>query len=213
MDTAEQEAQERDEKDTDETDAAQDADASVDEIAEAAQASGPSVEDTDVVSLQNTVARLSSEGADLKDQLLRKAAEFDNFRKRMEREKQGAIEFANEGLLRDIIPVIDNLERTLKAAEGAADASADEKAKAFDSFVEGVSMIEKNLVSQLENKWQLKRFDSAGTVFDPERHQAIQAAELSPDVEEEIVVEDFQKGYTLRGRVIRPAMVRTKKPE
>jgi molecular chaperone GrpE len=73
-------------------------------------------------------------------------------------------------------------------------------------------MIEKRLVSQLENKWGLKRFDSAGEVFDPNRHEAIMM-EKSADAEEPLVAEDFIKGYTLKDRVVRPAKVKVIMPE
>jgi molecular chaperone GrpE len=137
------------------------------------------------------------------DQYLRKAAEFENFRKRMNREKQEAIEFANQSLLQDLIPVIDDFERAIKSAETSRD---------FDGFYEGISMIEKRLISQLENKWALKRFDSAGEIFDPNRHEAIMM-EKSAEITEPVVQEDFLKGFTLKDRVIRSAKVKVLMPE
>ncbi|MDR2068734.1 MAG: nucleotide exchange factor GrpE [Spirochaetaceae bacterium] len=137
------------------------------------------------------------------DQYLRKAAEFENFRKRMNREKQEAIDFANQSLLQDLIPVIDDFERAIKSAETSRD---------FDGFYEGISMIEKRLISQLENKWALKRFDSAGESFDPNRHEAIMM-EKSAEITEPVVQEDFLKGFTLKDRVIRSAKVKVLMPE
>ncbi|MDR2397605.1 MAG: nucleotide exchange factor GrpE [Spirochaetaceae bacterium] len=145
--------------------------------------------------------------AELKDQYLRKAAEFENFRKRMSREKQDAIDFANQSLLLDLIPIIDDFERAVKAAEASQKTAGD-----FTAFYEGISMIEKRLSSQLENKWGLKRFDSTGEPFDPNRHEAIMM-EKSPDISEPVVKEDFIKGYILKDRLVRSAKVKVLMPE
>jgi molecular chaperone GrpE len=139
--------------------------------------------------------------AEANDQYLRKAADFENFRKRMNQEKQNAIDFANQSLLLDLITVIDDFERALKADDAN-----------YTSLREGIGMIEKNLVSQLENKWGLKRFDSAGEPFDPNRHEAIMM-EKSAEIDEPVVAEDFIKGYILKDRVIRPAKVKVVMPE
>jgi molecular chaperone GrpE len=117
-----------------------------------------------VKSPEERIASLGAALADLNNQYLRKAADFENFRKRMNREKQEAIDFANQNLLLDLIPVIDDFERAIKSAEISRD---------FNSFYEGIGMIEKRLVSQLEGKWGLTHFDSAGAPFDPSRHEAI----------------------------------------
>ncbi|MDR2493746.1 MAG: nucleotide exchange factor GrpE, partial [Spirochaetaceae bacterium] len=143
------------------------------------------------------------ENEELRDNFLRKAAEFENFRKRMNKEKQEAIDYANRDLLLDIIQIIDDFERAIKSAEISKD---------FSSLYEGITMIEKRLSSQLENKWGLKRFDSAGEPFDPNRHEAI-GVEKSPDVSEAVVQEDFIKGYTLKERVIRAAKVKVLMPD
>jgi len=141
--------------------------------------------------------------ADLNDQYLRKAADFENFRKRMIREKQEITDFANQNLLLDLLPVIDDFERAIKSAETSND---------FASFFKGVSMIEKQLSTQLENKWGLKRFDSEGQPFDPNRHEAIQV-EKSPELSEAVVKEDYLKGYFLKDRVLRFAKVKVIMPE
>jgi molecular chaperone GrpE len=154
------------------------------------------------------VDELERQVAELKDQYLRKVADFENFRKRTTREKQEAIEYANTGLLLDLIQIKDDFERALKSVEGEADTWAD----SFKAFFDGVSMIEKRLSAELENKWGLKRFDSAGEAFDPNRHEALMM-EKSSDVSEAQVAEDFVKGYTLKDRVIRPAKVKVLMPE
>jgi molecular chaperone GrpE len=157
------------------------------------------------------IALLEAQAADLKDQYLRKAADFENFRKRMNREKQESVDFANQSLILDLIPIIDDLERAIKAAETAAAAGAAES-KDFNSLYEGITMTEKRLVSQLENRWGLKRYDSAGEPFDPNRHEAIMM-EKSAEAEEPRVQEEFLKGYTLKDRVIRAAKVKVLMPD
>lgn len=154
------------------------------------------------IELKARIASLEAENSNLKDQYLRKAAEFENFRKRMMKDKQDAIDFANQSLLMDIIPVIDDFERAIKASEASGD---------FSSFRDGIALIEKRLVSQLESKWGLVRFESAGTAFDPNRHEAIMM-EKSPEVAEATVSEDFMRGYTLKDRVVRSAKVKVLMP-
>jgi molecular chaperone GrpE len=176
------------------------------ETAENSAGSGPAEPEPAAV-----IASLEAQLAGLKDQYLRKAADFENFRKRMNREKQESVDFANQSLILDLIPVVDDLERAMKAAENAAAAgSAD--AKDFNTLYEGISMTEKRLVSQLENRWGLKRYDSAGQPFDPNRHEAIMA-DKSAEIAEPLVQEEFLKGYTLRDRVIRAAKVRVVMPD
>jgi molecular chaperone GrpE len=146
---------------------------------------------------------LEAKLAELNDQYLRKAADFENFRKRTIREKQELTEFANQNLLLDLLPIIDDFERALKSAETSKD---------FASFYEGIRMIEKGFSSQLESKWGLKRFDSAGEPFDPNRHEAIQV-EKTTEISEPVVKEDYLKGYLLKERVIRYAKVKVLMPE
>jgi molecular chaperone GrpE len=152
---------------------------------------------------EEKIAELEKQLAETRDQLLRKAADFENFRKRMNQEKQNAIEFANQSLLLDIIPVIDDFERAIQSGEKAAD---------LNTFIEGVKMIEKRLTGQLESKWGLKRFNSAGEPFDPNKHEALMM-DKSPDVTEAVVQEDLVRGYSLKDRVIRPAKVKVLMPE
>jgi molecular chaperone GrpE len=151
---------------------------------------------------EETIIELEAQLAECRDQLLRKAAEFENFRKRMNQEKQNAIEYANQSLLLDIIPIIDDFERAITAGETSTD---------IKSFLEGVKMIEKRFTGQLESKWGLKRFDSAGQPFDPNTHEALMM-EKSADVKEAIVQEDLIKGYMLKDRVIRAAKVKVLMP-
>ncbi|MDR1655727.1 MAG: nucleotide exchange factor GrpE [Treponema sp.] len=156
---------------------------------------------------EEKIAELEAQLADAKDQYLRKAADFENFRKRMNQEKQTSIEFANQSLLLDIIPIIDDFERALQAAGTGQKSPAD-----FDTLCQGISMIEQRLSSQLESKWGLKRFDSEGEPFDPNRHEALMM-EKSAEVTEPVVAQDLIKGYMLKDRVIRSAKVKVVMPE
>ncbi|MBN1835740.1 MAG: nucleotide exchange factor GrpE [Spirochaetales bacterium] len=152
--------------------------------------------------LENRNAELESENSSLKDELLRKAADFENFRKRMFRDKEEAIKYANADLLNDVLPIIDDFERAIQSAGESKD---------FEAFHAGVSLIERQLVSVLERNWGLKRFSASGELFDPERHEAI-AAEESQSHEDAVVLEEYLKGYTLHDRVLRPAKVKVAKP-
>ena len=168
------------------------------------EAQGP-----DLRSGEQKYAMLEEKLAELNDQYLRKAADFENFRKRTMREKQELIDFANQNLLLDLLPVIDDFERAIKSAQSSL---AAQTSKDFSSFYEGITMIEKRLSSQLENKWGLKRFESVGQPFDPNRHEALQV-EKAAGVEEPFVEEDYLKGYTLKDKVIRFAKVKVRMPE
>jgi molecular chaperone GrpE len=159
-------------------------------------------QEEDEESFESRILGLEEESRLLKDQLLRKQADFENFRKRLYREKEESIRYANQMLLLDIVQVIDDFERAIKSAEESKD---------FQVFHNGVALIEKQLVSTLENKWNLIRFDSLGEAFNPERHQAI-AAEESDQHDIPTVVEDYQKGYLYHERVLRPAKVKVSQP-
>ena len=156
----------------------------------------------DLNALKNRIKELEEESSDLKDQLLRKQADFENFRKRMFREKEDAIRYANSRLLLDLTNVIDDFERAINSAE---------KSRDFDSFLEGISLIEKQMTTMLENRWGLKRFSSQGEKFDPDKHEAI-ASEESEEIDDTVVLEDYQKGYYLNDRLLRPARVKVAKP-
>jgi molecular chaperone GrpE len=155
---------------------------------------------------EEQIAALQAQLAEAQNNYLRKAADFENFRKRKNAEQAEAIEFANKSLLLDIIPTIDNFERAIKSAETVSQTNED-----FKKFYDGVALIEKQLSAQLESKWGLKRFDSEGQPFDPNKHEALMM-ETSPDATEEVVKEDLMKGYTLKDKVIRTAKVKVLKP-
>ena len=156
----------------------------------------------EVAELKNQIQKLESEKAEMKDQFLRKAADFDNFRKRLIRDKEDAVSFANTSLLTDLIDVLDDFERAEEAAR---------KSKDFDTLANGVDLIEKRLATLLEKKWGLSKYVPLNEAFDPEKHEALMMTE-SPDVKEATVAEVFQNGYILHGRVIRHAKVKVSMP-
>lgn len=152
--------------------------------------------------VKNTVDKLEEQNKELKEQFLRKQADFENFRKRMLRDKQDAIKFANSDLLTDLIEVIDDLERAIQSAEASQD---------FNTLHDGVNMIEERLVGMLEKKYGLKRMETVGQEFDPQIHEAIMM-EPSEEVDEPQVVENFMRGYLLHDRVLRNAKVKVATP-
>lgn len=158
--------------------------------------------DTKNEELEQKIADLEAENSDLKDQYLRKQADFENFRKRMFREKEDAIKYANSSLLEDLITIIDDFERAIKASSSAQD---------VESFKTGIEMIEKQFVGLLERKYGLKRFNSGGEEFDPELHEAI-GMEESEQCDTSMVIEEYQKGYMLNDRVLRHAKVKVSVP-
>ncbi|MBR1583230.1 MAG: nucleotide exchange factor GrpE [Spirochaetales bacterium] len=153
--------------------------------------------------LQNKVAELEAANADLKDQMLRRQAELENYRKRLIRDKEEAVQFANESLIRDILGFLDNMDRALAAAKNGGDLNA---------LIEGFEMTQNQLLSTLDKNWGLKGIDSVGQEFDPSLHEACMMT-IDENLDKETVLEEFQKGYTLHDRVIRPSKVKIGKPE
>jgi molecular chaperone GrpE len=132
------------------------------------------------------------------DRLLRTTADFENFKKRAAREKQEAIKYANEGLLQKLLPVLDNFDMALAAAQEASP-------EAGQSLHTGVNMISQQLKTVLAEAG-LEEVDAAGKPFDPHLHEALSQQE-TPEAPEGHVVQQLRKGYKLRGRLLRPATV------
>ncbi len=130
------------------------------------------------------------------DRLLRAVAEADNIRRRAQRDKEEFARYANEALIRDVLPVLDNLDRALGAARTAGDAS---------KVVEGVELIRRELLRALE-KHGVTRYSALGERFDPNRHEAA-ARVVSATEPPDTVVGEIVPGYLLNGRVLRPAQV------
>ncbi|MBP1697635.1 MAG: grpE protein [Deltaproteobacteria bacterium] len=135
------------------------------------------------------------------DRLLRLAADFENYKKRAAREKEDWAKFANEDLLRAILPFIDNLERAINHAQKVADTGV---------LIEGVRLTIQQILQSL-NKFGLSSFQSVGKPFDPTVHEAMLVVETDKH-EPNQVVEEFQKGYFLNERLLRPATVSVSKP-
>ena len=165
------------------------------------KADSESKEDAKEKSPEERIAELEKENAELKDQLLRRAADFDNYRKRMLQEKQDAFDYGNANLLKDLLDSLDNFDRTLDAAKDAKDAK---------SIADGIRMINKSLVSMLENKYNLVAFGKEGDDFDPDLHEAIGMQQ--GDVKKEQLAAVYLKGYKLKEKVIRHAKVMVVKP-
>ena len=134
---------------------------------------------------------------ELNDRLLRSMAEFDNFRKRSEKEKSQMFEIGAKDIIEKILPVLDNFERGLAAIP------EEEKGTAF---AQGVEQIYKQFVTVLEDAG-VKAIEAVGTEFNPDLHNAVMHVE-DEEVGENIVVEEFQKGYTYRDSVVRHSMVK-----
>jgi molecular chaperone GrpE len=132
------------------------------------------------------------------ERLLRTTADFDNFKKRAAREKQEGIRFANESLLQNLIPVLDNFDSALAATQTA-------DTDAAKSLQKGIAMIYQQLKKTLTEAG-LEEVDAAGKVFDPNLHEAISQKETD-EVPEGHVVQQVRKGYKLRDRLLRPASV------
>jgi len=137
------------------------------------------------------------------ERLLRTTADFDNFKKRAAREKQDAIKFANESLIQKLIPVLDNFDMALAAAQS-------EQTEATQSLQTGINMIYQQLRNVLVESG-LEEVDAAGKAFDPNLHEAVSQQETN-EVAEGHVVQQLRKGYKLRDRLLRPATVVVAKP-
>jgi molecular chaperone GrpE len=152
--------------------------------------------ESELARLREALEAKSREADAARDRYVRAVAEFDNARKRAVREREELIRGANEGLIRELLPVLDNLERALQAARGDAGAAA---------VTAGVELIQRELLRVLE-KFGVTAFTSVGAPFDPERHEAV-ARVPAAGRPEMTVVGETARGYLLNGRVLRPAMV------
>lgn len=132
----------------------------------------------------------------LKDQLLRTAADFDNFRKRARREQEEAQLAGRESMLKELLPVFDNLERAVAHADTAKD---------VQSFASGIDMVLKQFSDSLKRA-NIERVPSVGHAFDPAVHEALQQLETD-EFEPGVVAAEVQGGYKLGGRLLRPALV------
>ena len=152
----------------------------------------PSLPETEILK-----AQLAAE----KDKYVRLLAEFDNMRKRQDRERLDMIKYAHEEVIVECLKIYDDLERSLAAFKG--------KEGADPNLVKGLQMVFDNM-RELMGRYDVKPIESVGKPFDPNRHEPLMQAEAN-DVPDGQVVEEFQKGYTLAGRVVRTAKVKVAK--
>jgi molecular chaperone GrpE len=138
--------------------------------------------------------KLTAEKADLYDRLLRKQAEFDNFRRRTERDRSDFLQFAGMDLARELLPVLDDFERALKVE--CADAN----------YAKGIELIYQRLADILK-KMGVEPIEAAGKPFDPNIHEAV-VRFPTDEVDDQTVLEEFQTGYNFKGKLLRPAMVK-----
>jgi len=142
-------------------------------------------------------------GQESQDKMLRNQADLENTRKRIDREKQEFIKFANEGMVLDLLNILDDLERSVNLAETSKED--------FPAFLKGVEMILAHLYEMLKG-YGVKTIEAEGKIFDPHYHEALMQAE-NKDLPEHTIVEVLQKGYLIHERVLRTAKVKVSKKQ
>jgi molecular chaperone GrpE len=157
-------------------------------------------EEREIEELKNRLEQKEKEAKEYYDRLLREAADFENFKKRAAKDKEEWTKFANEDLIKAILPFIDNLERAVNHAEKVVDTGV---------MIEGVRLTIRQILQAL-NRFGLVSFESVGKPFDPSMHEAMLVVE-SDQHQPNHVIEEFQKGYLLNNRLLRPATVSVSK--
>ena len=169
----------------------------------------------------NDVERLKEEAKHAKDQYLRTLAEFENTKKRLHREQEEFVKYAAETMVRELLPIVDSLDQALVAvhpstrpanAELARDSAPAglRKQSDVDAIIKGVQLIHRQLLGLLE-KEGVKRIATVGERFDPHKHEAVAQVERDDGTADDAIVEEVQVGYTMHGKVIRPAIVKIAK--
>jgi len=167
-------------------------------IEEETSAEQPESEGVDELALlKREVEKQKEEAQKNYEQYLRALAESDNTRKRMQRDKEEYMKFASLPLIKKLLPVVDDLERAMQAAGSSQD---------YEVLSKGVEMINRRLQDIIREQ-EVLVIETAGQLFDPQFHQAL-VVEESPEHEENTILEEMQKGYTMHGRVIRPSLVK-----
>lgn len=156
-----------------------------------------SVKESEYLKLKEDAAKAE----EYRDRMLRLQAEFDNTRKRLEKDKQDFVKFANEGIIFELLNILDDLERAVDLAQS--------KHQDLAAFLKGVEMILAHLYEMLKEHG-VKPIEAQGKIFDPNYHEALMQAE-DKELPEHTVVEELQKGYLLNDRVIRTAKVKVSK--
>ena len=150
----------------------------------------------DVEKLKQDLENLKKEYDSVYDRLLRKQAEFENYKKRVERERSEFAQFASSELMKELLHALDSFDLAIRNAAGEGGAG---------NTLRGFELIYKQLLDTL-TRFGLKPIEAKGKTFDPNYHQAV-STQAAPDLEENTVIEEMRKGYTLHGRLLRPAMV------
>ena len=148
--------------------------------------------------LEEALATAKTAASELKDRWMRSAADLENYKKRAAKEREEVVKFGNERLLKDLLVVLDDLDRTVGAAEAAPDAPV-------GTFLDGLKMVQKKFITQLE-KSGVEGFEVVGKAFDPTQHEAVQQV-ASDRVPAGAVASEIRRGFTLNGRLLRPALV------
>jgi molecular chaperone GrpE len=159
-----------------------------------------------IAELRPEVAALEAKVRDAEDRHLRDRAELENFKRRIQREKSEALRYANEGLLRDLLPALDNLERAVRAADDRRGGDAG----AADALITGVEMVQRQLREALE-RHGVTRIEARGQAFDPALHEAVLRVEAD-DLPPGSVVDEHAPGYRLHDRLLRAAQVSVAQP-
>jgi molecular chaperone GrpE len=159
-----------------------------------AEAEVPEEQKEEVTLAKEELEKLQAAVQEKEERVLRLQADFENFRRRTAKEKEELSAVVTQGILKDMLPLLDNFERAMAA-----------EAKDIDSFKQGVEMIFKQFGEVLV-KNGLEHIEVEGKKFDPNFHQAVMRVE-NPDLEDETIAQELQKGYMVKGRVIRPSMV------
>lgn len=159
---------------------------------------------SEVELLQEQILQAKEEAAENYDKFLRATAEFENFRRRTEKERSDLLRFGAERLMKDMLPVLDSFEQALPKDGIQSDYNSEE-------FLKGMQLVWKQL-SEVMLKNGLEPIQAKGALFDPNFHQGIQRVESS-EVDQEMVGEEYAKGYQLHDRLLRPSMVSVKVPK
>lgn len=185
---------EAEENAADEAEAPETAEASESDAAEADAAAEAEAPDEDAAALKAQVESLKAALEEKDNRVKRLQADFENFRRRTSKEREELANVVTQDLLKSMLPILDNFDRAMAAEQ-----------KDNESFQKGVEMIYTQLNETLKNAG-LELIDTAGQKFDPNFHQAVMRVE-NPDLEDDTIAQELQKGYIVKGRVIRPSMV------
>lgn len=155
-------------------------------------------EKLDVANLIEEIENLKRKCEEYKENWIRTSADFDNYRKRIQKEREEYIEYGNENILRDLLGIVDNLERALNYIKS-------QSSNDYQSLLNGVELIHKGMLSLLE-KYGVRPINAVGQKFDPFYHEVVEQVEVE-EGENGIILREYQKGYMYKSRVLRPSLV------